>query len=132
MSKYKTSAGFYRVLVFWVGIVATFAYRVIVVLNYYSSLWVEIAWYIGTIGFIWYFAHRFRVENKREELIKQRRLGYKIHHKKELSEEDRDALTYILKGLKSSKARWNYIVIFVFSVIALAYAVINDIIKYLK
>jgi hypothetical protein len=131
MLKYRTSSHFYRILVFWAGIISTLAYRIIVILNQYSRLWVEIAWYIGTIGFIWYFAHRFRVENKREELIKQRKLGYKIYHKKPLSDDDRDALVYILKGLRSSKARWNYIVIFVLSVIALVYAIINDIMGWL-
>ncbi len=132
MKKYNTNTHFYRNLVFWVGIIATFSYRIIVILNQYSRLWVEIAWYIGTIGFIWYFAHRYRVENKREKLIEKRRLGYKIHHKKELSDEDRDALAYILKSLRSSKARWSYIVIFAFSIIALVYAVISDMIGWLR
>ncbi len=132
MLRYKTSKHFYRLLVFWVGIIATFAYRIIVILNQYSKAWVEIAWYIGTIGFIWYFAHRYRVENKREKLIVEKKLGYKIHHKKKLSDEDRAALVYILRALRSSKARWNYIVIFVFSVLALVYAVVNDVLMWLN
>ena len=82
MGKYKASKKYYRILLFWVGIIATLAYRIIVILNFYSALWVEIAWYIGTIGFIWYFAHRFRVENHRENLIKKHKLVYKIYHKK--------------------------------------------------
>lgn len=131
MPKYKTSSHFYRELIFWVGIIATIAYRIIVVLNHYSAFWVEIAWYIGTLGFIWYFAHRFRIENKREKLIIEKKLAYKVYHQKELKKEDRDALVYILKGLKSSKARWNYIVIFISSIIALVYAVINDLFHYL-
>jgi len=132
MSRYRTSGKFYRNLVFGVGVVATFSYRVIVILNQYSRLWVEIAWYVGTIGFIWYFAHRFRVERDREELIRRKKLGYKIYHKKKLSDEDRDALVYILKSLRSSKARWNYIVIFAFSIIALLYAIVSDITGWLR
>jgi len=50
-----------RLLYFWIGIVATIAYRVIVVLNNVSAVWVQVAWYIGTVGFIFYFAHRFDV-----------------------------------------------------------------------
>jgi len=65
MSKNHLSHKFYRVWLFWVGVIATIAYRIIVILNYYSQVWVEIAWYIGTIGFIWYFAHRYRVEKRR-------------------------------------------------------------------
>ena len=64
-------------------------------------------------------------------LIVKNKLGYKIHHKKELTKEDREALVYILRALRSSKARWNYIVIFVFSILALVYAVVVDIIKWL-
>ena len=132
MEKYKTSGHFYRELVFWVGIIATLAYRIIVVLNHYSTLWVEIAWYIGTIGFIWYFAHRYRVENNREKLIEEKELGHKIKNNIDLSTEDREALVYILRGLRSSKARWNYIVIFVFSIIALVYAVVSDVVRWIK
>lgn len=131
MPKSKLSKKYYRLLIFWVGIIATFSYRVIVVLNYYSSLWVEIAWYIGTLGFIWYFAHRYRVANSRERLIKERQLAYKIYNKKELDGGDRDALLYILRGLRSSKAKWNYIAIFGFSIIALIYATINNIMRWL-
>ena len=132
MVEYKISNKNYRLLVFGVGIAATFAYRVIVVLNYYSAFWVEVAWHIGTIGFIWYFAHRFRVENKREKIIAERKLIYKIHRQKNLNEEDREALKYILKSLRSSKAKWNYIAIFIFSALALLYALVMDIVKLLN
>jgi hypothetical protein len=131
MPKYKTSSHLYRESIFWVGVIATIAYRLIVVLNEYSAFWVEVTWYIGTLGFIWYFAHRFNVENRREKLIIEKKLAYKVYHGKALKKEDRDALVFILKGLKSSKARWNYIIIFVSSIIALIYAVINDFIHFL-
>ena len=107
MPKDKLSSHFYRILVFWIGIVATLAYRLIIILNHYSQLWVEISWYIGTIGFIWYFIHRFRVENQREKLIEKRNLGQKIKNNEQLTESDRNALVYILKGLRTSKARLN-------------------------
>ena len=107
---------------FLVGIIATIAYRIIAVLNHYNPLWVDIAWYIGTIGFIWYFAHRYRVENKRDKLVENLELAQKIQNKKELSPEDRDALVYILRGLKTSLAKWNYVAIFSISILALVYS----------
>ncbi|PIT94044.1 hypothetical protein COU00_01105 [Candidatus Falkowbacteria bacterium CG10_big_fil_rev_8_21_14_0_10_43_11] len=125
----RTSNKYYRLLVFWVGIIATIAYRVIVVLNYYSAFWVQVAWYIGTIGFVWYFAHRYRVENNREKLIKAKRLTSKIYNDKRLNDGDRNALVYVLKSLQSSKAKWNYIAIFVFSALALLYGVYIDFLK---
>ncbi|MEK7067446.1 MAG: hypothetical protein AAB956_00425 [Patescibacteria group bacterium] len=128
----RTSNHYYRLLVFWIGIIATIAYRIIVVLNYYSAFWVEVAWYIGTIGFVWYFAHRFRVENARERLIQEKKLTYKITNNKKLADDEREALVYILKSLRSSKARWNYIVIFICSALALIYGVYIDWLNWLK
>jgi len=123
----KLSHKLYREIVFWVGIIATFAYRVIVILNHYSQAWVTIAWYIGTIGFVWYFAHRFREENSRDRLVEEKNLAAKMEASTPLNSDDRDALVYILKGLKTSKAKWNYIFIFIFSALALLY----DIFSYL-
>lgn len=131
MGKNKLSHSLYRNLLFVVGMVATLAYRVIVVLNHYSQVWVEIAWYVGTLGFIWYFAHRYRVENKRDNLVEDQRLAYKVERGIKLGQKDREALVYILKGLKSSKAKWNYIVIFLFSIIALIYGTYVNIMKWL-
>lgn len=128
MHKNKLSKKYYRLMLFWVGIIATFSYRVIVILNHYSALWVEIAWHVGTVGFIWYFAHRYRVSNDREKSIKERDLVHKIYHNKKLDQDDRDILIYILKGLSSSKAKWNYIAIFVFSFLALIYSIFDNLI----
>ncbi len=131
MPQTKLSHKFYRVVLFWVGLIATLAYRIIVVLNYYSQVWVEIAWYIGTIGFIWYFAHRYRVENKRDKLVENQRLAYKIENNQVLSKQNRESLIYILKGLKTSKAKWNYVIIFLFSTLALIYATYVNLMKWL-
>ena len=104
------------------------AYRIIIILNYYSSLLVAISWYIGTIGFIWYFAHRYRVQNHYADLIVDKKLPEKICENK-LTKDDCDALLYILKSISSSKAKWNSIAIFILSAAALIYAVVVDIIK---
>jgi hypothetical protein len=126
--KYQNSNKYYRWLVFFVGLVATLAYRIIIILNYYSSLWVEIAWYIGTIGFIWYFAHRYRVQNYHASLVRDKKLTEKICQNK-LTKDDCDALLYLLKSTSSSKAKWNSIAIFILSAAALLYAIVLDIIK---
>jgi len=126
--KYSTSHKYYRLLVFGVGIIATVAYRIIIILNYYSSLLVAISWYVGTIGFVWYFAHRYRVQDDRSDLIRDRELVKKVNQGR-LTPDDRKALIHILKSTSSSKAKWNSIMIFILSVIALAYAIVVDIIR---
>lgn len=120
----KTSSHAYRLLVFWLGIIATLAYRSIIVIAHYSSLWVDIAWYIGTIGFLWYFAHRFNIESKRDRLIEEKKLIDKISKGQTLSEEERSAVVYVLKSLVSSKSKWNYIAIFIASGLALLYDIV--------
>lgn len=122
----------YRILVFAVGIVATIAYRLVVILNHYSQFWVEVVWYIGTIGFIWYFGHRFNIENRRDKLIERLQLIEKIEASQFFQPEDKSALLYILKGLETSLAKWNYIAIFVFSGLAMAYAIFVDLSAIMK
>jgi hypothetical protein len=120
----NSSSSTYRMIVFWIGILATVAYRAIIIIGRYSQGWTDIIWYIGTIGFVWYFAHRYHIEQKRDRIILERKLITKVAKLKELKTEDRDALEYTLKSLVSSKAGWNYIAIFVASALALIYDLI--------
>lgn len=122
----KLNHKFYRFWMFIVGILATLAYRLIVILNHYSAVWVQIAWYIGTIGFIWYFAHRYNVEKRRDGVIIDLSLIEKIEKEQALDENDRSALVYVLKSLETSLAKWNYIAIFVISSLALIYGFYQD------
>ena len=120
---------FYRYFMFILGITATIAYRIIVVLNHYSPLAVQIAWYLGTIGFVWYFAHRFKVENRRDRIITDLELVKKIENSETLSELERGSLVYVLKGLQTSLSKWNYIAIFVLSSLALIYGFFQDFLR---
>jgi len=128
MEHIKASAKPLRMFYFWSGILATFAYRAIIVLNFYSAVWVKIFWYIGTIGFIVYFIHRFDVSKKRAELIVKYRLREKLDNNTldKLTPEDNEALGYILRTLVSSKEKWNYYAIFVLSGLALIVGVLLD------
>lgn len=122
----KLSSKYYRYFMFSLGIMATIAYRIIVVLNHYSPVLVQISWYIGTIGFVWYFAHRFKVENRRDNLITNLNLVDKIRNKTDLDSKEREALVYVLSGLQTSLSKWNYIAIFILSSLALIYGFIQD------
>jgi len=126
------SSSIYRILIFMVGIIATIAYRLIIILNYYSQFWVEVSWYVGTIGFVWYFGHRFSIENRRDRLIEKLRLIEKVETEQSFNPEDKTALLYILKSLDTSLAKWNYIAIFFFSGLAMAYAIYVDLSTILK
>lgn len=114
-----------RNLFFWFGIVATICYRAIVVLNHYSKTISLIAWYIGTVGFVLYFWHRYIVSEKRVELIKDHDLIEAVKNTN-LTDDQKEANEYILTTLLSTKEKWNYIVIFVTSVIAILIGIYLD------
>lgn len=125
MTEFKMHHKFYRNLVFIVGVTATVLYRLIIFLNRLPNhLWTDLAWYIGTIGFVWYFAHRYNVEKQRSVIIKERGLEEKVATAKVLSEDDRKILVKTLNSLESSKAQLNYIVIFVVSGLALLWDIL--------
>ncbi|HCU47757.1 TPA: hypothetical protein DIC39_01705 [Patescibacteria group bacterium] len=115
-----------RLLFFWSGIIATLAYRVIVVLNGWSPMYVQIAWYIGTVGFVVYFIHRYQISERRRRIIHQHQLAAKVPSLQELSADDKAAMNYIFSTLESSKEKWNNIFIFITSALALAYGLIAD------
>jgi len=117
---------------FILGILATIAYRIIVVLNHYSPLLVQIAWYTGTTGFVWYFSHRFKIENRRDQIITENNLVQKIEKAEALNPRDRESLVYTLKGLQTSLSKWNYIAIFILSALPLAYGIYQDFLGFLK
>jgi hypothetical protein len=129
MKTIKPHSNAVRLFYFWAGIIATFLYRAIIVTTDLSTFWTKVFWYVGTVGFILYFAHRFQVSEKREHLIVENELDKKIAKLKELDENDRAAMEYIFKTLVSSKERWNYIFIFVTSGIALLIGIYLDFLR---
>lgn len=118
-----------REFFFWSGIIATIAYRIIVVLNSYSSFWVSVAWYVGTIGFLIYFWHRYNISARRAKLIRENNLANKVRTCGALGDQERIALDYILSTLVSTKEKWNYIVIFVASALALIAGIYLDFLR---
>lgn len=115
-----------RSFFFWTGIISTLAYRIVVVLTHYSSTAVLVSWYVGTIGFIIYFIHRYQISERRAELIEKNQLAEKIAANADLNEKDKADMEYIFNSLKTSKERWNNIFIFACSGIALLIGIYLD------
>lgn len=118
-----------RLFFFWAGIIATLSYRIIIVLNFYSPVWVKVAWYIGTVGFILYFGHRYDIQKKRSELVADYNLVDVVDKAPCVDEKQRQALKYIVKTSLTSKSRWNSGFIFILSVIALIIGIVMDIVQ---
>ena len=109
----KPSPKYLRIFFFICGIVATIAYRIIFLLN---SFWIEVAWYVGTIGFIFYFGYSAYVASKRATLVKDYEL-VEVIEKSDVSTEKKSALLYLIKTSLTSKARFNSAFIFIASII---------------
>ena len=116
------TSNFKRLFFFWSGIIATFAYRAIIILD---KVWTQIAWYVGTVGFILYFGHRAYVQKKRSLMVINNNLVEVVDNLK-LKKNQKDALIYLVKTAKTSKARFNSLFIFWLSVIALIVGIIFD------
>lgn len=125
------SSPFYRELVFWVGIIGIIAYRLIIVFNKLPDRRLsDIAWYIGTIGLVWYFGHRYRVEKERVVKIQKSNLVAKVEKSDFFSRQDKGIMLYTLRSLTSSKARLNYIIIFLSSTLALLWDIFDRLINW--
>jgi hypothetical protein len=119
----RANVGFRRWFFFWIGIIATLAYRIIIVLE---DSYIKVAWYIGTVGFILYFGHRTHVQKKRAEIVIENDLVKVVDKLRGLSKSQKDALNYLVESSATSKVRWNSLFIFWLSVLALVVGIIVD------
>jgi hypothetical protein len=131
MEQLKVHSQGLREFYFWAGIVATFAYRIIIILTGYPS-WLKFTWYVGTIGFVLYFVHRYQISERRSKLIHEHALAHKVAGLSELSKDDKAAMSYVFQSLESSKEKWNYIFIFVMSGLALVWGMVTDFVSWLR
>lgn len=111
---------------FWTGITSTILYRAIIFFTDPNSVNLRVIWYIGTIGFVIYFLHRYDVAKRRTRVIQELKLDEKVPQLKELSDADRQGMEYLFATLQSSREKWNYYVIFSSSILALLAGVLMD------
>lgn len=118
-----------RLTFFWSGVIATICYRAIIFFSDANPALLKGAWYIGTVGFIVYFAHRYQIAQRRSALLRRYNLAQKVPQLQELTPEERQAMTYVFQTLGSSREKWNYILIFVSSGVALLAGVYLDFLR---
>ncbi|MCQ1534201.1 hypothetical protein FTO70_00510 [Methanosarcina sp. KYL-1] len=106
-------------LYFWVGLVSAVLLRAIIIADHYSTFWAKAIWYLGVTGYLWFFMHRHHIAKRRFSVIRDLGLLEKVRGRKQLSEKDLEGLYYLLWSISVSKERANYMVITVFSVIAI-------------
>jgi hypothetical protein len=114
---------------FIIGLIATIAIRLVMVLIHINPIYGKISWYIGVSGFFLFFMYKFNINQARSKLIKTQDIATKINQEKPLSKQDYQLISAILCSLSSKKERINYFFIFGLSAVALAVAVYIDFFK---
>ena len=113
-------------LFFWIGILSALLFRMITIAEHYNPLLSKVLWYIGVVGYLLFFVHRYNIALRRYRVIQNLDLLKKIENRDSLNPTDFDGLRYVMWSISVSKERQNYIMITIFSIAALIVAAILD------
>jgi len=102
------------------GLSTAVAFRAILIFNYIQPAWVRPVWYFAVLGNFVFFLYRFRITEKRKKTIETYHLIERIRSGEDLSATERTVLTYLLRSIKQSPENINYLIIFLFSLVAIA------------
>ena len=117
--KPQTAPKYIIYLFFILGLISAIAFRGIIVFQHLEPSWVRPVWYIGTIGYFFFFLYRYLITKKRKHAIEHYKLIEKLKANDCLSDEDREVALYLLSSIKVSLEDINYALIFALSVIAI-------------
>ena len=102
---------------FLLGLLSSVAFRAIILLQKYEPTWVRPVWYFGVFGYMAFFMYRYYISQRRKRTIAQANLIEKLRAGENLSVDDRDAALYLLNSIRKSQEDWNYLAIFVLSLV---------------
>jgi len=114
----KTVSPFVIYLFLVIGLLSAVAFRLMTIINTFSPALLRPVWYFGVIGYIFFFAYRYHISEKRKAAIRANRLLEKIQGSAEITAEDRALIAYVLSSIMKSKENLNYLFIFVLSIAA--------------
>jgi hypothetical protein len=105
---------------FVLGLLSSVAFRAIILLQKYRPGWVRPVWYFGVLGYMLFFIYRYYISHRRKRAIAQTSIIEKIRTGETLNADDRAAALYLLNSVRKSQEDWNYLAIFVLSLVAIA------------
>lgn len=114
----QTVSPFVISLFFVIGLVSAFAFRVLIIFVYMQPEWFRPTWYVGIIGYIFFFLYRYWISQKRKKAVEEYRLIEKLEQEVPLESVDRQVLIYLLSSIRKSRENLNYLFIFVMSFVA--------------
>jgi hypothetical protein len=121
MTKEKpTIAPAYKIYSYFIlGLSTAIAFRALIVIDHVQPTWVRPVWYFGVLGNFVFFLYRFRVSVRRKKAVSEFQLIEKIQSGDPLTTIDQEVIIYILRSIKLSPENINYLIIFLFSLLAI-------------
>ena len=114
---------------FILGLLSAIAFRIIIVFQHIEPTWVRPVWYAGILGYLAFFLYRYSISRKRKRAIKEHDLITKMKNKKDLSDEERQTIIYLLSSIQKSMEDLNYYIIFILSILAIAADIVFTLMK---
>jgi hypothetical protein len=105
---------------FILGLLSAIAFRAIILFQRLEPSWVRPVWYIGTVGYFFFFLYRYAITKKRKGAIEGFELIEKVKANACLNRQDREVILYLLSSIRFSLEDINYAIIFILSLIAVA------------
>jgi hypothetical protein len=105
---------------FILGLLSAIAFRAIILFQRLEPSWVRPVWYIGTIGYFFFFLYRYTITKKRKSAIEEFQLIEKVKTNACLTDQDREVVLYLLSSIRLSLEDINYAIIFILSLVAVA------------
>ena len=105
---------------FWIGLLSSLAFRVLILCQKYQPSLVRPMWYVGVVGYMFFFMYRYYISQRRKRTIARSEIIAKISTGANLSVDDRAAALYLLNSIRKSQEDWNYLAIFVMSIVTIA------------
>lgn len=105
-------------LFFVIGLISALSFRALMTIKEIQPHLFRPVWYLGIIGYIFFFGFRYSITRKRKKAISDYNLIKKLEKDSPLSHSDREVIIYILSSLQKSRENLNYLFIFVTSAIA--------------
>ncbi|RJX31486.1 MAG: hypothetical protein C4531_07440 [Desulfurivibrio sp.] len=106
-------------LFFVIGLMSALSFRALMAIQDLQPAMFRPVWYLGIIGYILFFGFRYSITEKRKKAISAFNLIEKLESGGELTQNDRQAVTYILSSLQKSRENLNYLFIFATSALAI-------------
>ncbi|MDD5191817.1 MAG: hypothetical protein PHH54_04045 [Candidatus Nanoarchaeia archaeon] len=117
---------FYSTFFFIIGLIGAVGFRIVLIVNKWSTLSASLIWYIAVTSYILFYLYRYYIEQKRRQILVSGRLKYKLDNGIELNEQDRKNIKLIIDSLMVSKQNLNLIILVIVSIVSLIIQIVLD------